>query len=285
MIALDDWLHADILTLGMAADEARRRRAPQVTYLRVHVVTPRDLATTVSVPEAAAEVRIHEIPASLADAVDVVRALRGLAGAHRLAAFSMADIESRARDGWGPVSDVLRALVEAGLSDVAELPVDMLDDLSQSIRSLAAAGVQPRRVTVSQPTGDRKLEVLERVRACRPQLGPELYFSPLPRRAPAEKPTTGYEDLRMIALARLALQPLADAGQTTLVEVDWSLYGPKLAQVALTFGADHLDSVPATSDAALGPRRQTVADVERNIRAAGFEPQEYRPRYFHHGLP
>ena len=68
MIALDEWLHTDILTLGMAADEARRRTALQVTYLRVHVVTPRDLTTTFSVPEAASEVRIHEIPSALPDA-------------------------------------------------------------------------------------------------------------------------------------------------------------------------------------------------------------------------
>jgi 2-iminoacetate synthase ThiH len=60
------------------------------------------------------------------------------------------------------------------------------------------------------------------------------------------------------------------------IEVDWSLYGPKLAQVALSFGADHLDAVPATSDPALGRRRETVEDVERNIRAAGFEPREVK---------
>ena len=77
-------------------------------------------------------------------------------------------------------------------------------------------------------------------------------------------------------MARLALKDVGRRGVS--IEVDWSLYGPKLAQVALTFGADHLDAVPATSDAQLGPRRATVEDVERNIRAAGFEPHEYRPR-------
>jgi hypothetical protein len=46
--------------------------------------------------------------------------------------------------------------------------------------------------------------------------------------------------------------------------------------VALTFGADHLDEVPATDDASIGRRRATVEDLERNIRAAGFAPQEYR---------
>jgi hypothetical protein len=277
MIALQQWLNADILTLGMAADEARRRTSPQVTYLRVHVLNPSELTSAAPVPDAASEVRLHELPSSFVDAITIVRALRVHAGPRRVAAFSMADIEERVRGGWGSLSEVLTGLVAAGLSDVAELPVDLLDDLSHSIRGLTAAGVQPRRVTVSHPVGDRKVELLERVCACRSQAGAVFYISPLPRHAPRDRPTTGYEDLRMIALARLALQPLAEAGQRTCVEVDWSLYGPKLAQVALTFGADHLDAVPATSDASLGPRRQAVADVERNIRAAGFEPQEYRP--------
>jgi 2-iminoacetate synthase ThiH len=80
----------------------------------------------------------------------------------------------------------------------------------------------------------------------------------------------------MVALSRLAFDDVKIYGPVS-IEVDWSLYGPKLAQVALTFGADHVDAVTATSDVALGPRRATVEDVERNIRAAGFEPREYRP--------
>jgi 2-iminoacetate synthase ThiH len=80
----------------------------------------------------------------------------------------------------------------------------------------------------------------------------------------------------MVALARLVLAEVASP-TPVYVEVDWSLYGPKLAQVALAFGADFLDAVPATTDDSLGRRRGTVEDVERNIRAAGFEPEEYRP--------
>jgi aminodeoxyfutalosine synthase len=74
----------------------------------------------------------------------------------------------------------------------------------------------------------------------------------------------------MVALARLALGARS-------IEVDWSLYGPKLAQVALTFGADHLDGISAEENATLGPRRATIEDVERNIKAAGFIPKEHRP--------
>jgi aminodeoxyfutalosine synthase len=94
-------------------------------------------------------------------------------------------------------------------------------------------------------------------------------YAPLPRVAPIDKPTTGYDDVRMVALARLALGAIS-------IEVDWTLYGPKLAQVALTFGADHLDGVSAENDTSMGPRRGTVEDVERNIRTAGFEPKEDR---------
>jgi hypothetical protein len=276
---LTHWLATDILSLGMAANDARRSVAAGslVTYLRVHTLAPGDLAACTRIPDEASEVRLYPTPANRDEAVAQVRRLRELAGARRVAAFSMADLERRASADWGDVLEIVKALVAAGLSDVAELPVDQLDDLTRSMQTLVDAGVGPRRVTVSQPVGGRKLEILDRVARCAKQAGPVRYFSPLPRQAPVDKPTTGYEDLRMVALARLALNEASSNELRTSIEVDWSLYGPKLAQVALTFGADHLDAVLATSDSALGPRRATVADVERNIRAAGFEPREHRP--------
>jgi hypothetical protein len=188
----------------------------------------------------------------------------------------MAAIEARARSGWGELHEVLGQLVGAGLSDVAELPIDELEDLGASVRALQASGITPRRLTVSHPVGDARLELLERASRCLGAAGCPRYLAPLPRRAPADKPTTGYDDLRMVALARLAIARLGDRQSPFRVEVDWSLYGPKLAQVALTFGADHLDAVPATSDATLGPRRATVRDIEQQIRAAGFHPEEQR---------
>ncbi len=74
--------------------------------------------------------------------------------------------------------------------------------------------------------------------------------------------------MKRVALARV----IADNIQT--IQVDWSLYGPKLAQVALTFGADDLDDVPAVDDLSLGPRRATIEEVRRNIQAAGLVPVE-----------
>jgi 2-iminoacetate synthase ThiH len=71
-----------------------------------------------------------------------------------------------------------------------------------------------------------------------------------------------------VALARLALPGVR------YIQVDWTQYGPKLAQVALTFGANDLDRVSTTDDEALGRRRGSAEDVRRNVAAAGFTAVE-----------
>ncbi len=67
------------------------------------------------------------------------------------------------------------------------------------------------------------------------------------------------------------------------IQVDWPLYGPKLAQVALTYGANDIDGVPAEDEAALGARRAASADVARQIRAAASVPVERDGRYERRG--
>jgi aminodeoxyfutalosine synthase len=74
-------------------------------------------------------------------------------------------------------------------------------------------------------------------------------------------------------MARLA------APNIPTVQVDWLRYGPKLAQVALTFGADDLDSVSAVDEAPEGRRRAPLEDVRRNIEAAGLSPAERDGRF------
>lgn len=273
MSEMEKWLAADILSLGMAADAARRASSSGtvVSYQRVHVATAASVGAQDPIAEAATEIRIYELPESREAAIAQVRALKTLAGDRRVSAYSMTELEERAAAGWGPLHETLGALVAAGLADVAEMPADQVSDLTSSMRALIAAGASPRRITVSRPVSERKGEIVSRVRACIDTLDRPVHVSPLPRHAPTDKPTTGYDDLRMVALARLMLA--TEAASPVRIEVDWSLYGPKLAQVALTFGADHLDAVPAASNA-LGRRRETVEDVERNIRAAGFEPRE-----------
>jgi aminodeoxyfutalosine synthase len=86
-------------------------------------------------------------------------------------------------------------------------------------------------------------------------------------------PTTGYEDVKRVALARLFVDNVPS------IQVDWSLYGPKLAQVALTVGADDVDSVSPVDDAPEGHRRAPLEEIRRNIRDAGQEPIERDGRF------
>jgi len=57
------------------------------------------------------------------------------------------------------------------------------------------------------------------------------------------------------------------------------LYGPKLAQVALTVGADDVDAVSPIDDLSQGPRRTALEEIRRNILAADLEPVERNGRF------
>jgi aminodeoxyfutalosine synthase len=98
-------------------------------------------------------------------------------------------------------------------------------------------------------------------------------ISPLPMMLSTFRPTTGYDDVKMVAIARLA------APNIPTVQVDWRRYGPKLAQVALTFGADDIDGVSALDEAPEGRRRAPLEEINRNIEAAGFAPVERTGRF------
>jgi aminodeoxyfutalosine synthase len=249
-----------------------------VTYVRVHTVL--DAAGADSpIPEAAVEVRLLALPPSQEAATSLVSRMRTAAGAaRRLTAFSLADLCNRAAHGWSDLPTIVRELKTAGCDDLAELPVDLIEGLAEVVRLARGGGLPLARFTVDRPAGDRRADVIRHVRSLQETLGGVVRFAPLPRRPAADVPTTGYDDLRTVALARLAFGHLVGTPQAVSIEVDWTLYGPKLAQVALMFGADHLDGVSAASDTSLGLRRGAVQDVERNIRAAGFEPIATGPR-------
>jgi aminodeoxyfutalosine synthase len=87
------------------------------------------------------------------------------------------------------------------------------------------------------------------------------------------EPTTGYDDVKLIALARLVVSNIDS------IQVDWPLYGPKLAQVALTVGADDVDGIAAADPGALGTRRSALEEIRSNIRAAGLEAAERDGRF------
>lgn len=98
-----------------------------------------------------------------------------------------------------------------------------------------------------------------------------LAYHPKNTELGGEKDTTGLDDLRVIATARLLLDNFPH------IKAYWVMLGPKLAQVALNFGADDLDgtiveerithSAGATTATGL-----TEPALRSMIRAAGFDP-------------
>jgi aminodeoxyfutalosine synthase len=198
-----------------------------------------------------------------------------VAAARRLpvSAFSLADLESLAMRETVTLRALLEELRAAGLELVSEAPIDRLQDPRRAIEEVNIAGLALGRLTVDQLPAADSYDLLKRVAALQRAVGVIRAFAPLPRLVNAAVPTTGYEDVKRLALARLVVADVPS------IQVDWALYGPKLAQVALTVGADDVDAVSAVDDLSLGHRRSPLEEVRRNIRAAGFEPVERDGRF------
>jgi len=260
----------DILTLGMLADEARRRKhGARTTYVRVADVSLPLPGEPVVIPAAAREVRV------LADAATIEARLQALhevvraAGTVPVSAGSLADLLAHARAARRPLADLLQGIRHAGVTAVADAPLDLLDEPESALEAVRGAGLGLCRLTVQrQADAAARVALIRKAAELQHALGWLRSFAPLPRSWSAASPTTGYEDVRQIALARL----LADNIPT--IQVDWSLYGPKLAQVALTVGADDLDAVSPVDDESEGRRRAPLEEVRRNIQAAALEPAE-----------
>lgn len=263
----------DIISIGMLADDFRRQRhGARTTFVRV-ATTSADVGTPVIRPPSAGELRIVGEPESRAAAVERVREVAAVAAGSPVTAFSLADLESlSAREGV-----TLRALLEelraVGLELVAEAPIDRLQDPRRSIEEVNIAGLTLARLTVERTPSADPMPLLKTVADLQRSVAVIRAFAPLPRRVNPAAPTTGFEDVKHVALARLV------ADNVPSIQVDWSLYGPKLAQVALTVGADDVDGVSAEDETGEGRRRAPLEEIRRNITAAGLEPVERNGRF------
>jgi aminodeoxyfutalosine synthase len=262
----------DIISLGMRADEARRQRhGARTTFVRVAVVDAKPGASVV-VPRTAGEVRVTGVPASRSDALARAAEVAAAAGKVPVSAFSLADLELLAAQERITLRALLEELHAAGVELVAEAPYDRLQNPRRSIEEVNIGGLALARLTFEKLPDADVVSVLKDVAVLQKAVGVVRAFAPLPRKSNPAAPTTGYDDVKRIALARLMVD-------VPSIQVDWSLYGPKLAQVALTVGADDLDMVSVAEDTGDGRRRTPLEDVLRNIRAAGLEPVERNGRF------
>lgn len=263
----------DLVSIGMLADEARQRRhGRRTTFVRVFEVRL-DAGPPSSVPPQAGEVRLVGKPTSVAAVEAAVRAVAAVAGGRPLTGFALDDLKNIARASRISLEALARHLREAGLEQVAEVPVDQLEDAAAAVQAIAAGGLAAPRAVVRGRAKDGPLVSIRQTVELQRATGAIRVFAPLASEIDSAEPTTGYDDVRQVALARLLADNVAS------IQVDWSLYGPKLAQVALTFGADDVDRVSPVDSLELGARRAPLEEVLRNIRAASLDPAPRNGRF------
>jgi aminodeoxyfutalosine synthase len=262
----------DVLATGMLADALRRRlHGDRATFSRVAFIRSEDAGAITTIEPAAREVRLIGAADTLAAAVASVGSLRAAAGDRLVSAFSWRDV-MRLAGGTG-AGAVLAELRRAGLDALAELPLDALDDAALALQHVVDAGLLPLRLTIDKAEAAARVDLLLAAARLRDRFSGIVAINPLPMTLNTFRPTTGYDDVKMVAIARLA------AANVPSVQVDWQRYGPKLAQVALTFGADDIDGVSPSDAAPEGRRRAPLEEIRRNIQAAGLTPAERDGRF------
>jgi aminodeoxyfutalosine synthase len=125
---------------------------------------------------------------------------------------------------------------------------------------------------------EHKVDHLLRLRALQDETGGFNAFVPLAYHPEnnylgLKYHTTGLDDLRHLAASRLVLDNVPH------LKAYWVMITPKLAQVALSFGADDLDGTVVRETiyhmaGAETAQALPVAELERVIRLAGFRPVE-----------
>jgi hypothetical protein len=276
----------NLIEVGVQADEVRRRlHGARTTFVRVLEIAVEEgsAGATLDDETTVGELRLVGAPSETGVVVATSMAAE-VAKLHRslgkfsgpVTGFALHQLRGLARDA-ASFAALCRRLREAGLEAIAEVALDDRDGLEEAIVAAREAGLGLWRLTVhslpkESPEGldglDPRIAFVERARDLQNAVGGFKAFAPLPRQLSIAAPTTGYDDVKLVALARLVVTNIES------IQVDWPLYGPKLAQVALTMGADDVDGVTAVDKNLLGARRSPLEEIKGNIRAAGLEAAE-----------
>jgi len=94
--------------------------------------------------------------------------------------------------------------------------------------------------------------------------------------------TTGEEYIRMIAISRIMLPNIIN------IQASWLTVGKEIAQICLHAGANDFGSIMLEENvvsAAGAPHRFTASSIQRSIREAGFEPQLRNQQYSFREIP
>ena len=234
--------------------------------------------------------------------VDLIRGLKQRFPLVHLKAFTMVELSFFAKRYKMPVTDVILALKEAGLDSCpgggAEIFADRVrhiicdhkidgDEWLEIAREVHKAGLRSNATMLygHVENDEDRVDHLMKLRALQDETRGFQTFIPLafhPDNTPLQHlpRTTGFADIKNIAVSRLVLDNFQH------IKAYWQMLTPKIAQIALRFGADDLDGTVIEEkiyhDAgATTPQGMRRTELERLIREAGREPVErdtlYRP--------
>jgi len=219
-----------------------------------------------------------------------------------LKAFTMVEVAYLAQRGKVSVREVLERLRDAGMDSLpgggAEIFCDRVRRIICDHKITGEQWIETARIAHSLglhsnctmlyghiENAEDRADHLVKLRALQDETGGFVTFIPLafhPDNTPLQHipKTTGFTDIKNIAVARLMLDNIAH------IKAYWVMMTPRIAQIALRFGADDLDGTVveekiyhdagATTSQSL--RREELLQL---IRKAGREPVErdtlYRP--------
>lgn len=204
--------------------------------------------------------------------------------------FSPPEIQHMARISGLPLTEVISKLKDAGLGSI---PGGGAEVLSERVRKLispkkgsaaewlkvmeTAHGLGLRTTATMMfghiETVEERINHLLAVRDLQDRTGGFTAFIPWTfQPGNTELPlteATGVEYLRMLALSRLVLDNIPN------IQASWVTQGPKVAQVALYFGANDLGSTMIEENVVASTgvaHRLSLPEMRRLIETAGFEP-------------
>jgi aminodeoxyfutalosine synthase len=212
-----------------------------------------------------------------------------------LKAFTMVEIAWLARRSRLSVEEVLRRLIDAG---VDSLPGGGAEIFSERVRRIICdhkidgqQWLQIARLAHQLglksnctmlyghiETAEDRVDHLLRLRALQDETGGFQTFIPLAFH-PANTalahlpPTTGFEDIKNIAVSRLLLDNISH------IKAYWVMMTPSIAQIAQRFGADDIDGTVVEERIYHDAGASTAQSLRRSqllrlIREAGREPVE-----------
>ena len=227
--------------------------------------------------------------------IDMMQAVKEERPDIHIQAFTCVEIAHLAKLGEKSIEECLRELAEAGLGSIPgggaevfsprireklcpeKLPGDQWIDVAKTAHRM---GIQSNATMLYGhiETVEERIQHLDALRKAQDETSGFMCFIPLafhPKNTELESvaPTGGVDDLKNIAVSRLMLDNFPH------IKAYWVMLGPKIAQIALSFGADDLDGTvleEKITHMAGGETAQGMVrgDIEHLIRQAGREPVE-----------